>query len=166
VPLDERLAIEVVGVDHRRVVGHGAGDADPAARGVHGDAVVGGVEEVLLAGGVLDQVGKPREPLELAGPQVHLDEPVEEADLEVDLPLAGRERHRSHGGAQAPAAGLVELGAQVVAAQHLEGPGVDDLEDPLTLGGIGRLAVERRVDQADARVVEAITILRVRVLVW
>ena len=49
-------------------------------------------------------------------------------------------------------AALVQRLAQVVLPQHLERPGVHDLQPPLLLGGVGLRLVQRAVDHADAGV--------------
>ena len=98
-------------------------------------------------------------------PEVVLDEAVEERDLEVHVALVGRQRHRPHRAAHVRLAELVELLAHVDAAEDLVVARVDDLEDALALRRVEDRVVERRVDRADARVVDQLAVLRVVVLV-
>ena len=83
--------------------------------------------------------------------EVVLDEAVEERELEVDLLLVGRQRHRPARRAEVGIAGLGHLLAHVDPLEdHVARAGVDDLELAVALGGIERGRVGRRVDRADA----------------
>ena len=112
------------------------------------------VEQVLLARRVRRlladrQVGDPQR---LVRRQVELDEAVQERQLQVGDPLAGRDRHRAHGGGVALVAVLGEHLADVEALEHRVALGVDDLEPAIALRGVRDRLVGRRVDEPDAGV--------------
>ena len=105
---------------------------------------------------------------------VELDQPVEVGDLEVDEPLAGRQRHRTDCRAHVGVAGLGQLLAHVPALGDLEVGVAHGLEPAVALQGIVDRAdlhrartgrVPRGVDLADARVEDPRTVLGVVVLV-
>ena len=154
-------------VHDRRVVRHRPGGAQLLPRGVHREPVVGGIEQVVLAPLLLRlvaqrQVGQAQHAVLL---EVVLHEAVEERDLEVQVALVGRQRHRPHRPAHVRLAELVELLAHVDLAEHGPVARVDDLEDALALGLVEGRIVERRENGADARVVDELPVLREVVLV-
>lgn len=146
---------------------HRAGDAQLRSLRVHGDAVVGRVQEVQLAWHVFEVLGhrQPGDPPDAVALEVVLHEAVEEGDLEVDESLVRRQGHRAYRRAHAGISGLGQLLAHVDAAGHGAGSGVDDLEVPLALGGIQRRPVQRRVDETDAGVEDLAAAAGVDVLV-